>query len=258
MASLMGRRVVVTGSGRGIGERIAAAMAAEGAAVVVTARTGDQVEQAAAKIRSAGGVAHAIVADIADDESVSRLAEDSERLLGGPIDTLVNNAGVYKAAKFMDHDLEDWNWVLGVNVVATVRVSKAFVPAMLELERSRVIFVASVAGKKGSYGQAAYNASKHAQIAITRCMAIEYGDTNLRVNAICPGFTMTDLIDADEIAAVHGTDADTWWSGVEAASTIGRTVRLGEIASLAVYLASPAADGMNGQSLAIDGGILYA
>lgn len=256
MEVLRGRRVVVTGSGRGIGKEIAMTMATEGAAVVVTARSENQVEQTVAAIRSAGGQAHAVVCDISDDDSVVRLAEESKRLLGGGVDTLINNAGVYKAARFMDHDLADWDWILGVNVVSTVRVCRAFLPDMLGFDRSRMIFLASIAGKKGSFGQAAYNASKHAQIALTRCMAIEYGRTSLRVNAICPGFTMTDLIDVEGLAAIRGTDMDQTWSEIEAASTIGRTVRLDEIAALAVYLASPSADGINGQSIAIDGGIL--
>jgi len=258
MGALEGRRVVVTGSGRGIGKAIATAMAAEGAAVVITARTLSQIDATAAMIRSVGDEAYAIVCDVSDDDSVALLANEARRLLGGPIDTLVNNAGVYKAARFMDHDLDDWQRILDINVVSTVRVTREFLPDMVDLDRSRVIFLASIAGKKGSFGQAAYNASKHAQIALTRCLAIEYGRTGLRANAICPGFTMTDLIDVDELAAVHGTSADQAWSDIEAASSIGRTVRLDEIASLAVYLASSSADAVNGQSIAVDGGILYA
>ena len=199
-----------------------------------------------------------MVCDITDDSDVERLAAESARLLGGPVDTLVNNAGVYKAARHLDHSLDDWKRILDVNVLATVRVTNAFLPALAELDRSRVIIVASIAGKKGSVGQSAYNSSKHAQIGLTRCLAMEYGRTGLRVNAICPGFTMTDLIDVDELAAAHGKPPHRVWADVEAASTIGRTVRLEEIAALAVYLASPAADGMNGQSIAVDGGIVYA
>ena len=249
---------MVTGSGRGIGRAIAADLAGQGAAVVVTARTRSQLVAAVEEIRDSGGEAHPVVCDITDDSDVERLAAESARLLGGPVDTLVNNAGVYKAARHLDHSLDDWKRILDVNVLATVRVTNAFLPALAELDRSRVIIVASIAGKKGSVGQSAYNSSKHAQIGLTRCLAMEYGRTGLRVNAICPGFTMTDLIDVDELAAAHGKPPHRAWADVEAASTIGRTVRLEEIAALAVYLASPAADGMNGQSIAVDGGIVYA
>jgi NAD(P)-dependent dehydrogenase (short-subunit alcohol dehydrogenase family) len=254
---LGGRRAVVTGSGRGIGRAIAEHFAVEGASVVVTARTVTEIDAVADRIRSRGGDAHAVACDITDDIAVAELMALSTDMLGGPADVLVNNAGVYRPRRFLDHDLDDWRHLLDVNVVATVRVTMAFLPAMLELDRSRVINIASIAGKKGSFGQAAYNASKHAQIGLTRCLAIEYGHTPLRVNAICPGFTRTDLIDVDELAAVYDKSPDRAWADIEAASTIGRTVTLEEISGLAVYLASDASDGVNGQSLVVDGGVVF-
>lgn len=254
---MQGRRVVVTGSGRGIGAGIGQALAAAGASVVVTSRSSAQLESVCDEIRDAGGTAFPVVCDITSDEDVRRLASESKRLLGGPIDTLVNNAGVYLSARFEDHTLDDWQWVMDVNVVATVRVTNAFLGDLLGAELSRLIFVASIAGKKASFGQVAYNASKHAQLALTRCMALEYGRTNLRVNAICPGFTMTELIDLEALAETFQQPADEVWASVEAASTIGRTVTVEEIAALALYLASESADGINGQSIAVDGGISY-
>lgn len=254
---LAGRRAVITGSGRGIGRAIAEHFAGEGASVIVTARSTDQIGSVVESIRASGGDAHAVGCDITDDAAVAALAAASAELLGGPADVLVNNAGAYKPRRFMDYELGDWSHLLDVNVVATVRVTMAFLPAMLELERGRVVTVASIAGKKGSYGQSAYNASKHAQIGLTRCLALEYGSTPVRVNAICPGFTLTDLIDVDELAEVYGKTSARTWEDIEAASTIGRTVTVDEIAELAVYLASPAADGVNGQSLVVDGGVAF-
>ena len=128
-------------------------------------------------------------------------------------------------------------------------------PALLALPRSRIINIASIAGKKGSFGQAAYNASKHAQIGITRCLAIETGTTGLRVNAVCPGFTETELIDLDELGAAHGRPGVDVWAAVEQAASIKRTVTLDEIADAVCYLAGPLADGVNGQSLVVDGGL---
>lgn len=247
----------MTGAGRGIGAGIAAAFAAAGARVVLTARSVEQLEAVRDGIVSTGGSAWPVPCDITSDDDVERLAAESVRLLGGPVDTLVNNAGVYKSARFENHSLGDWRHIMDVNVIATVRVTTTFLPDLLAAERSRLIFLASIAGKKPSFGQAAYNASKHAQIALTRCLALEYGATNLRVNAICPGFTRTDLIDIDEVAATYGLPADEAWADIESAASIGRTVSIEEIAALAVYLASDAADGMNGQSIAIDGGISY-
>ena len=142
----------------------------------------------------------------------------SQERLGGPIDTLVNNAGVYRPRPFLDYTLDDWTWMLDVNVVAIVRVTQAFLPGLLALERSRIINVSSIAGKKGTFGQSAYNASKHAQIGITRCLAMETGTTGLRVNAVCPGFTKTDLIDLDELGRAHGRPGAEVWAGVEQAA----------------------------------------
>jgi NAD(P)-dependent dehydrogenase (short-subunit alcohol dehydrogenase family) len=255
---LAGRRAVVTGAGRGIGRAIASHLADAGAAVVLAARTESEVQQAAEQIRSEGGRADAVVCDITDDASVARLAAVSEDRLGGPVDTLVNNAGVYRPRPFDAYTLDDWRWILDVNVVALVRVTQAFLPGLLTLQRSRVINISSIAGKKGTFGQSAYNASKHAQIGITRCLALETGATGLRVNAVCPGFTKTDLIDLDELGEAHGKPGAEVWAGVEQAATIKRTVSLDEIAAAVVYLASPAADGMNGQSLVVDGGIVMA
>ncbi len=201
----------------------------------------------------------AVRCDITDDASVAELVEQSQQALGGPIDTLVNNAGVYRPRAFLDYTLEDWRWMLDVNVVAMVRVTAAFLPQLLAPAAvGRIINVSSIAGKKGTYGQAAYNASKHAQIGLTRCLALETGTTGLRVNAVCPGFTKTDLIDLDELGRAHGKPGADVWSTVEQAATIKRTVTLDEIAAAVVYLASPAADGVNGQSLVVDGGIVMS
>jgi NAD(P)-dependent dehydrogenase (short-subunit alcohol dehydrogenase family) len=255
---LAGRRAVVTGAGRGIGRAVAERLAAAGAVVVLAARTEAEIEAAAEAVRADGARAVAVRCDITDDASVARLVEQSEQALGGPIDTLVNNAGVYRPRAFLDYTLEDWRWMLDVNVVAMVRVTAAFLPQLLAQPRSRVINVSSIAGKKGTYGQAAYNASKHAQIGLTRCLALETGTTGLRVNAVCPGFTKTDLIDLDELGRAHAKPGADVWSTVEQAATIKRTVTLDEIAAAVVYLASAAADGVNGQSLVVDGGIVMS
>ncbi|MEQ1873469.1 MAG: SDR family oxidoreductase [Ilumatobacteraceae bacterium] len=249
--------MVVTGSGRGIGRAIAEQCANAGAAVVVTARSTEQVAEVVAAITGAGNVAHGVVADITDDAAVANLAAQSASLLGGPVDTLINNAGVYKPRRFADYELADWEWMMSVNVIATVRVTKAFLPDMLALDRARIITVASIAGKKGTIGQSAYNASKHAQIGLTRCLALEYGRTGIRANAICPGFIETDLVDIEELAGVHQKPSADVWRDIQNAATIGRTATVEEVAAMAVYLASPAADAINGQSLVIDGGVAF-
>ena len=154
--------------------------------VIVTARSAEQVAEVVATITAAGNVAHGVVADITDEGDVAALVARSVALLGGPVDTLINNAGVYKARRFADYELADWEWLLNVNVIATVRVTMAFLPDMLTLDRARIITIASIAGKKGTFGQSAYNASKHAQIGMTRCLALEYGRTGIRVERDLP------------------------------------------------------------------------
>lgn len=256
--SLIGRRALVTGSGRGIGREIALRLAQDGAAVGVAARSLDQVEETVREIIARGGQAVGSRLDITSDASVSEGVSKVCDGLGGPIDILVNNAGIYKARRFLDYSTDDWSSILDVNVTGMVRVIRCVLPMMLPLQRARIINIASIAGKKASLGQAAYNASKHAQLGITRCLALELRGTNIRVNAVCPGFTRTDLIDLDELAAAQGKDVEVVWNEIETSSTIGRTVTKKEIAALVLYLASDAADGMNGQSIVLDGGIVFS
>ena len=216
MGLLEGRRAVVTGSGRGIAE----AMAREGASVLVTARTASQVDAVVAGIRATGGTAHGVTCDITEAGDVDALPERSREALGGPVDTLVNNAGAYHAATFADHDLDDWRHLFEVNVFGTVQVTRAFLPDLLAQERSRLLVVASIAGRKGTFAQSAYNATKHAQVGLVRCLAVETGATGLRVNAICPGFTATDLLDIERLAALRGQSSEKFWAGIEGTSTI--------------------------------------
>lgn len=256
-STLADRRVVVTGAGRGIGRSIAETLSQLGAQVVLAARTVAQVEAAATDINNAGGQAYGLRCDITDDASVASLVVEAERAMGGPVDTVINNAGVYHSASFADTDLETWQWMMNTNVLATVRVTQAFLPQLLSHDSSRLINVASIAGLKGSMGQAAYNASKHAQIGLTRCLALEYGRQGLRTNAVCPGFILTDLIDLDTVGKTNGVSADEMMDKMNNAGSIGRTATVEEVAATVAYLVSPGADGVNGQSLAIDGGIVY-
>ncbi len=253
---LDGRRALVTGGGRGIGKGIALRLAADGAAVVVSARTEVEIEAVATQIRAAGGTAAAIVCDITDDAAVTALVDASTEALGGPVDTVVNNAGVLKVGRFLDYTMDDWAWLFDVNVTATVRVTRAFFPQLLAMERSRLITVSSIAGLKGTSGQAAYNATKHAQMGIVRSLALETGRTGLRVNAVCPGYVFTELLDFDALAEIRNQPRDQVWSHIESVSSIGRTATVEEVAAAVAYLASPAADGVNGQGLVVDGGIV--
>jgi len=254
VSRLAGVRAVVTGSGRGIGRAIALAYAAEGAAVVVSARSEPEIAAVAGAIRAAGGVAHAVPADVCDEAQVARLAEAAPERLGGPVTVLVNNAGTYLAKRFLDYTMAEWQRVLEMNVLAAIRVTRAFLGGMVERRSGRIINIASTAGKYGSYWQSAYNVSKHGLVGLTRCLALETGAHGVRVNAICPGFVNTDLISPAQLAPLYGVPEERIPALLAQRAPIGRTVTPEEVAALAVYLASPAADGMNGQALTLDGG----
>ena len=256
MKRLSGARAVITGSGRGIGRAIAIAYAREGAAVVLSARGGHAIAAVATEIIAAGGIAHAVVSDICDDAQVSELARAAQAHLGGPVTVLVNNAGTYLPKRFLDYTMSDWQRVLEVNVLGTVRVTRAFLSSMVQQRHGRIINIASTAGKYGSYWQSAYNVSKHGIVGLTRCLALETGAHGIRVNAICPGFVPTGMISPAQLAPLYGVAEDQVPTLLAQRAPIGRMASTEEIAELAVYLASPAADGMTGQALTLDGGAI--
>lgn len=258
MGQLDGRRAVVTGGGRGIGRAACELLASEGAAVVVAARSEDEITEVAAAIVAAGGIAHPVVVDVADDDAVASLAASAPELLGGPVDVLVNNAAAYLMNPFMDYTVDDWSWMLDVNVLGVVRVTRAFLPAMLELEDTRIINVASIAGKKATMWQSAYNATKHALIGITRCLAVEMGAAGVRVNSVCPGFIDTGLVSTERMAELNQMPIEEVWPAINNGTALKRTATVEEVAAAITYLASPLAAGVTGQSLVVDGGMHYS
>lgn len=257
MGRLDGRVAVVTGAGRGIGAAIARAYAAEGAVVVLAARSRDQIEAIASEIVERGGRATAVVVDVTDDAAVDQLAATAAEA-HGTVDVLVNNAGVHRPGRFLDYAMVDWEWIFAVNVHGTVRVTRAFLPAMIERGRGKIVNVASTAGKYGSLFQSPYNASKHAVVGLTKCLALETAKQGITVNAICPGFVHTDLVDraAEGLAPILGIAARDVPAALVSRVPQGRMLEPEEVAHLAVYLASAESDGMTGQSLTVSGGLI--
>jgi NAD(P)-dependent dehydrogenase (short-subunit alcohol dehydrogenase family) len=257
MKLLQDRVALVTGAGRGIGRAIALAFAAEGARLALTARTVSELDELVATIRSAGGTALALPADLADRAVPGRLVTDVEKSLGS-IEILVNNAGIGSSAgpsPVVEFSDEFWEQTLMVNLTAPYLLSKAVLPGMLAKKWGRIIMIASVNGKIGALHGAAYAASKHGLLGFTRTLAMEVASQGITVNAICPGPVHTVMNDlrVQYDAKRRGVAFDEQAAGL---TPLGRRLEPEEIAPLAVYLASSAAAAVVGQALNIDGGVL--
>jgi NAD(P)-dependent dehydrogenase (short-subunit alcohol dehydrogenase family) len=254
-ARLAGKTALITGASRGIGRAIADAFAGEGAALVLNARDAAGLERAAAELRAAHGAeVLTLSADVSEREPVRAMVAAAEAWR--PLDVLVNNAGIHIPARFLDYSFEDFRRVVESNVYSVFHVTQAVLPAMIARARGRVLNLASTAGKWGSRNQSAYNASKHAVVGITRCLALELAPHNVLVNAICPWIVDTDMATGfmERHAAIAGLTVSELTERMNATVPLRRWIRPAEIASLAVYLASDEASYINGQAWTVDGG----
>jgi 3-hydroxybutyrate dehydrogenase len=255
MTTLLGRRALVTGAGRGIGRSVALALAAAGADVALSARSRDELEQLAEELRGLGRRALALPCDVTDAGQVARMAEELGAQWGG-VDILVNNAGAAASHKFVGHPDELWHHMLAVNLSSVYYVTKALVPPMVAQRWGRVITVASIAAKVGARYIAAYTAAKHGALGLTRALAAELVSSNITVNAICPGYVDTPMTDGSVANIVQRTGM----SAEQARETLARTspqnrlIEPDEVAALAVYLAQESARGITGQAINVDGG----
>jgi NAD(P)-dependent dehydrogenase (short-subunit alcohol dehydrogenase family) len=257
MPQFANRVALITGAGRGIGRAIALAFAAEGAKVALTARTASELDKVVGEIRAAAGTALALPADLSDRSVPAKVVEQIQRSLG-PIEILVNNAGVGSSSNprpVIDFDDDFWDLSLAVNVTAPYLLCKAVLPGMLSRHWGRIITIASINSKTGSLHGAAYAASKHAVLGLTRTLAMEVAEQGITVNAICPGPVRTVMNERrlEYDARRRGIS----FKELEASlNPIGRRLEPEEIAPLAVYLASDAAAAVIGQAINIDGGLL--
>jgi 3-hydroxybutyrate dehydrogenase len=261
------RIVLVTGAGRGIGRAIAEAFAGHGAHVAVTARSDAELEQVVLEGRKRGGTLLSIVDDLADAGAPARVFGAVIKAFGR-LDILINNAGVGSSVPdgglgsdrprpIVEFDDGFWDLTINVNVTAPYKLMKRALPGMIERRWGRVISIASINASVPALHGAAYTASKHALVGLTKVAAIEAVEHGVTANAICPAATRSVLNDRR-----IQYDADRLGVGVEALerglTPLGRRLEPDEIASLAVYLASDAAGAINGQSINVCGGKVFS
>jgi gluconate 5-dehydrogenase len=247
MFDLQGNVCVVTGGGRGIGRAISAALARHGATVIVVGRSEATLHEAAGEIEAGGGTVDWVTADVANEDSVVKLAATvSERY--GPAHVLVNNAGVNAIYKTLESTtLEEWSTIIDTNLTGVFLTCREFGAQMLANGRGSIINISSIGGRSGLPKTGAYCASKGGVELLTKSIAIDWAPKGVRVNCVAPAYVETDLTAG---LAEHPTLA---------ARLTGRTpmARFGgvdEVAGAVVYLASPASSYVTGESLAVDGG----
>jgi NAD(P)-dependent dehydrogenase (short-subunit alcohol dehydrogenase family) len=240
------RVAVVTGAARGIGRVVALTLAERG--YRVAANDLSEPEATLGELRDAGATGLALPGDVSDEEAVRGMVRTVVDGFGR-VDALVNNAGVSAIVPAEETTLADWNRTLAVNLTGPFLTSREFGKEMLRRGSGSIVNVASVAGLLGIADRAAYNASKHGLLGLTRTLAAEWGGHGVRVNAVCPGWVKTEMDREDQDSAGY-TDAD-----IEGRTPMARFARPEDVAQAVAFLADPQQSGyVNGHTLSVDGG----
>jgi len=237
--------VIVTGASRGIGRSLALTMAGQGAKLVLSARNAEALAQLVTEIQAAGGAAVAVAGDVSSAVSANELVDAGIQAFGR-IDVLVNNAGITRDALLLRMKDEDWDDVLNINLKGAFLCTRAAAKVMSKQRYGRIINISSVVGEMGNPGQANYCASKAGLLGLTKSVARELARRNVTVNAITPGFIVTDMTEAlsektrEELAAQI---------------PLGRLGSAEDIAHAVIFLASDQAGYITGQTLGVNGGM---
>jgi NAD(P)-dependent dehydrogenase (short-subunit alcohol dehydrogenase family) len=244
---LAGRVALVTGASRGLGQGLALALGAAGATVACAARSVQALETTAKSVREAGGLAHPFPLDVTSTSSIVAAVRAIEASLG-PIEILVNNAGIVLEKKTVELTDEEWEHVLTTNLTSMFRCARAVAPSMIARGRGKIVNIGSMWGRGGVARYTSYCVAKAGVDALTRCLAVEWARHGIRVNCLAPGY-----VDTDFNRETMRTDEKVR-NLILSKIPLRRIARVEEIGPLAVYLASPVSDFMTGQTVYIDGG----
>ena len=245
MKDLTGKRVLVTGAGRGIGREIALELARAGASVVIINRNLERGSAVLTEIKKARGEGWSLLGDVADRETAENLAEEALKLTGG-IDILVNNAGVTRDNLFMRMKPEEWEQVLGVNLNGVYYITRSLIRHMVKQRFGRIVNIGSVVGSTGNPGQVNYSTTKAGLIGFTKSLAKELGGRNITVNTISPGFIETDMTEE-----LNEKQKEAILSQVP----LGRMGSAQEVAWAVRFLVSDQAAYITGTTLHVNGGL---
>jgi len=251
---LAGGHAVVTGGSQGIGLAIAAELGRLGAGLTLLARTAARLAEARATLAAQGIPARDMAVDLTDAEAAERAFAAAAAF--APIDILIANAGGAESAPFSRTTPELWARMIEANLTSVYRSVRCVAPAMTKRGRGRIVAVASTAGLKGYAYVSAYCAAKHGVIGLVRSLALEFARSGVTVNAVCPGYTDTPMIDAAvaTIAAKTGRGAEDARAGLAAVNPLGRLVRPEEVAAAVGWLCLPSSAAVTGQAIAVAGG----
>ena len=258
---LQDRHAFITGAGSGIGAAVALALAQQGCRLTLAGRSHDKLQHQAEALREKVPDVAIVLArmDITDPFAVQAAVQQAQAQLG-PVNILVNNAGQAQSQPFVRTDAALWQQMLDVNLSGTFHVTQAVLPGMLDAAASgtpgRIINIASTAGLMGYAYVSAYVAAKHGVVGLTKALALEMARKNITVNALCPGYTETEIVQdaVRNIVAKTGQSEDQARQALAARNPQQRLVQPAEIAQSVVWLCAPGSEAINGQAIAIDGG----